>query len=140
MDSENIDPMYESEYLKKVMANIPIGLCYVHERTFLWVNEFILKMLGYTYEELVNHSTRILYKTDTEFNRVGELLYTKKTGVVSDILRKDGQVVTVMMHAISEEKRTPDGKFLSPHVVTISMMSPELLSMIGTAVPMIKIR
>jgi nitrogen fixation/metabolism regulation signal transduction histidine kinase len=117
---------YEYMMMKKVLADLPIGVYYVHNRTFLWVNEFMVNLLGYSFDELIAQKTRMIYETDAEFERVGAALYKDKSGVVTKIVRKDKKTATVMIHAITEEVRQESGVFLFPHVVTFSVISDDI--------------
>ena len=121
---------YEYMMMKKVLADLPIGVCYVHNRVFLWVNEFMVNLLGYSFDELIAQKTRMIYETDKEFDRIGQALYKDKAGVVTKVVRKDGTRVIVMIHAISEEVRQDSGVFLFPHVVTFSVISEDIAKMI----------
>jgi PAS domain-containing protein len=121
---------YEYMMMKKVLADLPIGVCYVHNRVFLWVNEFMVNLLGYSFDELIAQKTRLIYESDEEFERVGKFLYKDKAGVITKIIRKDGTRVVVMIHAISEEVRQDSGVFLFPHVVTFSVISEDIAKMI----------
>lgn len=121
---------YEYMMMKKVLADLPIGVCYVHNRVFLWVNEFMINLLGYTFDELIAQKTRMIYESEEEFERVGKSLYKDKAGVITKVIRKDGTRVIVMIHAISEEVRQDSGVFLFPHVVTFSVISEDIAKMI----------
>ena len=121
---------YEYMMMKKVLADFPIGVCYVHNRVFLWVNEFMVNLLGYSFDELIAQKTRMIYESDAEFERVGQALYKDKAGVITKVVRKDGTRVIVMIHAISEEVRQDSGVFLFPHVVTFSVISEDIAKMI----------
>jgi PAS domain-containing protein len=117
---------YEYMMMKRVLADLPIGVCYVHNRVFLWVNEFMIGLLGYSFDELIAQKTRFIYESDKEFERIGKSLYKDKAGVITKVVRKDGKRITVMIHAITEEVRQESGVFLFPHVVTFSVISDDI--------------
>jgi PAS domain S-box-containing protein len=90
---------------EKMLASIflaaPIGIGVVAERFLVRVNDCVCNMVGYTREELLGRSSRILYPSDEEFEFVGrekyrqiaqagmgtvETRWQKKSGEVIDIL------------------------------------------------------
>jgi len=118
--------------LRAITRSLPIGLCYVHLREFLWVNQFMLDMTGYTQGELLGTKTRRIYESDEEYNRIEKLLTTSKAGVVTNIVKKDGSKVTVMIHAITDENINPDaGDFKKPLVKTFSVIPNEIAKLLA---------
>ncbi|MBU0664629.1 MAG: PAS domain S-box protein [Proteobacteria bacterium] len=61
--------------LNEVLHATPMGVGIVKDRVIQWVNASFCAMLGFSPEELVGQSTRILYENDEEFQRVGEMFY-----------------------------------------------------------------
>ena len=112
----------ECEIMKKILMAMPVGICYAHNRIILWANEFCLKILGYSLDEIIGESSQMFYDSEEEYKRVGKALYTDKSGVVTTIKRKDGTHIRVVVHAISEEVRSEKG-FLFPYVITIAPVS-----------------
>lgn len=93
----------ESEDRLKAIFNVaPVGICVVKDRRFTKFNERFLKLLGYSEEEMIGQSTRMLYDSDEEFVRVGKEVYS-----VSDVdqvalsktswRRKDGSRVDLLL-------------------------------------------
>lgn len=87
----------------------PIGIVLIEgtsdKRILINTNQFLLDLLGYTKEELLNKSTRLYYLTDDEFTRVGDLKYAqvKETGVgeiETQFVTKDGKILDVYLKAI----------------------------------------
>jgi len=92
------------EKLTNALEALNIGRCLTKNRTILWVNNSFSKMLGYAPEELIGKSTRTLYKTKEEFDRVGSilnLLGSEKTVIEQEIklLRKDGFIIDCLFRA-----------------------------------------
>ena len=54
-------------------GNAAIGL--VRNRMFVDVNDYLAQLLGYTPAELIGHSTRLVYRNDEEYERLGTALY-----------------------------------------------------------------
>ena len=90
------------EFLRKIFDVSPIGIILLVERVFMKVNDYICRISGYTEQELLGQSARILYINDKAFNRVGDEIYPQmeKGGIgmtESLIRRKDGTVINVML-------------------------------------------
>lgn len=67
----------ESEQLlQTILKASPVGISYAKNRKIVWANETMRKLFGFTKKsEFVNKSTRNLYETKEEFQRVGKLVY-----------------------------------------------------------------
>lgn len=52
----------------------PIGIVITSNRVIVSANSFMFNSLGYTEGELIGSSTRLLYNTDEEYQRVGNLI------------------------------------------------------------------
>src|SRR5512138_2329467 len=77
------------------MKAVPTGIGLVDNRILVWVTERMTEMTGYSEEELIGKSSRILYESDEEFERVGKIKYAQiKEKAVGSIetrwRRKDG--------------------------------------------------
>ncbi len=88
--------------LRSVFLAAPTGIGIVANRTLLEVNDRILAMSGYTREELVGQSARILYPTQEDFDFVGQEKYRqiRQTGtgtVETRWRRKDGAIIDVLL-------------------------------------------
>ena len=125
-------PMRECEVMKKILATLPIGICYIHNRTIVWGNEFLIKLLGYTFDETIGKNTRMFYESNEEYERVGKELYPGKAGVITSIVTKDGKHKRVILHAISNELVSESDMHISlfPHVVTVSLISENVEKML----------
>lgn len=81
---------------------MPVGIAMVKNRVINHVNSRLGEMLGYQPEELIGHSTRILFVTDEEFDRVGRDVYADLTahggGVIESLFAcKNGNVINVLL-------------------------------------------
>ncbi|MFH0959596.1 MAG: DUF3365 domain-containing protein, partial [Pseudomonadota bacterium] len=71
-----LDALCKSEdILNTVLQATPLGIGLVKNRIISWTNDSLKEMTGYSTQELYDHSTRILYETDYEFQRVGASIY-----------------------------------------------------------------
>lgn len=87
--------------VQSIIRAAPAGIGLVVNRVIREVNDQLCTMTGYTAQELIGQSARLLYQTEEEFNRVGvekyqqiaelgtgsiETRWRKKEGTIIDIL------------------------------------------------------
>jgi len=82
----------------------PIGIGLVHNRVVNWVSDHMNEMLGYSGDELIGQSARILYENDEDFERAGREKYKhieeKGIGGIETRWRcKDGRVIEVHLRS-----------------------------------------
>ncbi len=79
----------------------PAGILLIHGRIPVKVNNSFCRITGYSEEEIVGKSTRQLYFSDEEYNRVGEIYYNRTSEGLSMIetflRRKDGSVMNALI-------------------------------------------
>ncbi|MEW6426520.1 MAG: PAS domain S-box protein [Thermodesulfobacteriota bacterium] len=92
--------------LQSLLFVAPIGIGLVTRRTFDWVSGRLCEMTGYSPEELIGQSARILYHSDEEFERVGTIKYNdqlcrgERIGCLDTIWRrKDGSLIDVHLRS-----------------------------------------
>jgi PAS domain S-box-containing protein len=90
------------ELLKSIFRASPIGIGVVCDRVIQQVNDRLCEMVGYSRDELLEQSARILYPTDEAFEYVGREKYAQirdlGIGTVETRLRrKDGKVIDVLL-------------------------------------------
>ena len=90
------------EHLQAIFRVVPTGIGVVKNRILVRVNQRVCDMSGYTEEELLGRSARMLYPTQEDFDYVGREKYRqiseKGTGEVETRWRrKDGAVIDVLM-------------------------------------------
>jgi PAS domain S-box-containing protein len=88
--------------LKSIFRAAPTGIGMLSNRILKRVNDRICEMTGYSREELVEQSARILYPTDEDFEYVGREKYAqireRGTGTVETRWkRKDGKILDVLV-------------------------------------------
>jgi PAS domain S-box-containing protein len=99
------------ERLESIFRASPsgIGLVSSPDRIILKVNERLCTMLGYSQDELVGKSARILYRTDEDFELVGKRKYAliREHGVGTVETRwqcKDGRIIDVLLSSSPIDK------------------------------------
>lgn len=88
--------------LRSIFRAAPTGIGMVCDRVIQQANERLCKIIGYTREELLGKSARILYGTDEDFEYVGREKYAqiseRNTGTVETRWqRKDGTMIDVLL-------------------------------------------
>jgi PAS domain S-box-containing protein len=113
---------------------MPVGIATSINRIFTRVNSHLCEMVGYTSEELVGQSIRILYATDEEFERVGRDVYadleTHGAGMIETVLRhKNGIQLNVLLSStqMGTEKSTAEVTFNIIDVTKPRRMEQDLL-------------
>jgi PAS domain S-box-containing protein len=103
-DSKQVEEaLRESEAsVNSILKTAPIGIGLVHDRVLIWLSERMNQMLGYSGDELIGKSAKILYETEEEFERVGREKYREidEQGigkVETRWKRKDGTVIDVLL-------------------------------------------
>lgn len=99
------EAMRQSEArLRSIFQAAPIGIGMVNDRVLTHANDRLCRMTGYTREELIGRSARILYPTDEDFEYVDREMYgqitEQGTGTVETRWkRKDGSIIDVLLSA-----------------------------------------
>ncbi len=88
--------------LSSILRAAPIGIGLVTRRVFGWTNDHLSRMTGYSREELQGQSARMLYESEAEFERVGQVKYSgiKQQGtgsIETSWRRKDGKLIDVLL-------------------------------------------
>jgi PAS domain S-box-containing protein len=90
------------EKIKSIFRAAPVGIGMTVNRIIMASNDRLCEMTGYSREELLNSSARILYPAQEEFDYVGIEKYRqiaeKGTGAVETRWRrKDGEIIDVLL-------------------------------------------
>lgn len=90
------------QFLSSILRSAPSGIGVVENRVIVRVNDYITELTGYSREELLGQSARMLYPSDAEYEFVGQEKYRqiaeKGTGSVETLWRrKDGTLLNVIL-------------------------------------------
>ena len=97
------DALKASEcYLNSIFSAVPVGMGVVSNRVFLSVNDRLCNMTGYSREELIGNSSRMVYDNDEDYELVGREKYRQihesGTGSVETRWKcKDGRIIDVLL-------------------------------------------
>ena len=110
--------------LRSVLKAAPVGICIMKDRVFQSANDFWYEIIGYTEAELLGQTTRRLYESEEEYERVGRELYTEvpKRGLISvetRLRRGDGAFRDVILTTAPLNPYDPSaGNVVAIHDVT----------------------
>ena len=104
--------------LRSVFRTAPIGICIMKDRVYASANAFWCEKFGYPEEAILGQTTRMLYQSDEEYDRVGQALYGG--------LREHG------LASVETRLRRSDGVFRDA-ILTAAPLHPEDLAA-GTVV------
>ena len=98
-----IKTIRESEdYMKSIFKVAPVGIGVVSNRILKRVNNRMCEMVGYSPEQLIGQSARIIYPDEKEFERVGKEKYAEiersGTGVIQTRwIHQNGHIIDVLL-------------------------------------------
>ena len=89
-------------YVEAILNAAPVGIGLVKNRVFGWVSHRMSEILGYSADELVGKSARIVYESEEEFDRVGRVKYSqikeRGIGAIETRLKcKNGRVIDALL-------------------------------------------
>jgi len=110
--------------LDSILQASSVGLAYVVDRKFVWTNETMGQLFGYTKAEFVGKDTRILYPDKEEYLRVGRILYEQAypgdtVQLDTCLARKDGTIF-IGHYKIRQLDLNDPGKGIIASVIDIS--------------------
>lgn len=99
--------------LQSLFRAAPIGMGLLQDRVFLYANEEVSRMTGYSWEELKGKSAKMLYATEDEFQQVGTMKYQEirehGTGTLESRWRhKDGFLIDVWLSSSFIDPTEPE--------------------------------
>jgi PAS domain S-box-containing protein len=96
-----------------ILETTSVGVSYVHQRKYTWLNSTFAHLLGYTREALTGQEARITYVDEADFTRIGQEGYgaIRSGGHYSTecrLRRKDGSEVWVRLDGRLIDRKAPD--------------------------------
>ena len=102
--------------LRSVFSASPIGFALLgFDRTIEWVSDGMIALTGYTADDVRTRDLRELYETESEFLRVGGIVYgALRNGTMGHVetrwVRKDGRVIDISLRATPINPRDPSSR------------------------------
>ena len=98
------------QYLQSIFRAAPVGIGVVVDGHFTGVNEKLCELTGYSEEEFLNQSSRMLYFSDDDYAHVGKVKYrdihTQGTGTIETRWKcKDGSVKEILLSSTPMDDR-----------------------------------
>jgi PAS domain S-box-containing protein len=89
-------------FLKSIFLTAPTGIAVVENRELTIVNDRFSEISGYSRKELIGNSTRMLYTSEEEYERIGKELYRDiiekgQSTLEASILHKSGNEIFVLI-------------------------------------------
>lgn len=100
--------------LESILQGTTFGIGVVRDRVLVEVNDAVCRMVGRSREELVGQSSRLLYASDEDFERVGREKYAQiaEAGagqVETRWQRVDGRIIDVLLSSAPYESPSSGG-------------------------------
>jgi PAS domain S-box-containing protein len=95
--------------MKSVLRATPAATGLIHNRVFSWVNDRMMEMTGYSRDEIIGKSARLVYESDEEYERVGrvkyEMIQASGTGFIDTKWKhKDGMLMDICLSSTALDR------------------------------------
>lgn len=117
-DMEKMEKALEENQhlLNTILSTSPVGIHLAENRNICWANQAWIEMFGFKDEsEFLGKSTRMIYESEEEFQRVGDVLYSNvgknlSAEVQTRLERQDGSIfdATIRIARLSEYEKNDD--------------------------------
>jgi len=100
----------KEKLIRSIFKASPSGIGLIKDRIIQWSNKKLREMTGYSEEELNKKDIRILYDSDKEYNRVGDIMYSqlsdKGYGYIRTIWqKKNSDVMNVLLSSAQVDEK-----------------------------------
>ncbi|MBF0527996.1 MAG: PAS domain S-box protein [Deltaproteobacteria bacterium] len=104
--------------LRSILRTAPVGICLVRDRVFLHVNDTMTEMFGYTREEFIGQTSRMIYESQEEYERIGRMVHFDglKTNIFSTEARcrhKSGSLISIIVRFTTLDPSNEDAGYVA---------------------------
>ncbi len=102
----------QQELMDLTLTASAIGLGMAQHRKIIWANEAMMQLFGMKSNELYGQDTRILYASEEEYRRVGQVLYEKRINqsvveLDAEFKRNDGSLFYGQYRVVYKDPEKP---------------------------------
>jgi len=88
--------------MRSISKAAPVGIGSVTNRIITFVNDRMCDIIGYSADELIGQSSRILYQSQEEYERVGTVKYAEITkqgsgSIETQFQHKNGRIIDILL-------------------------------------------
>jgi PAS domain S-box-containing protein len=88
------------QFLGAMLSASPVAVCRVRDRKLVWTSNSLSRLTGYSLDELLNASTRLLYDSDEAYEEEGRMLYEKGWYETGHVVKKDGTKINAFIRLV----------------------------------------
>ncbi len=108
----------KSEILNTVLLVAPVGITLVENHTVGWTNDTLLRLFGYSREELYSQSSEMLYYSPEEFRDATKRITVQlKAGQIAQteaiFRKKDGSILHGLLHVSGLDPVSPESRAIA---------------------------
>jgi|GEM_PF-759262 len=94
------------QFLGAMLSASPVAVCRVRDRKLVWTSDSLSRLTGYSLDELLNASTRLLYDSDEAYEEEGRTLYEKGWYETGHVVKKDGAKIHAFIRLVPMDSRS----------------------------------
>ncbi len=104
--------------LQGIFESSPVGINLIQDRKFIWSNDMMSQITGYSLDEIIGSNTRFLYLSDEDYEKAG-YDYNKNfaKGKIAEIdtrwKRKDGKIIHIHKKMSLLDPNKPDKGYIT---------------------------
>ncbi|MGM0608654.1 MAG: ATP-binding protein [Candidatus Muiribacteriota bacterium] len=139
------NPQIKELLFKNILSNAPMGIGIVRDRKFIFVNDRISNLTGYSTQELIGEDVQLIYKDEDRYKEIGQKLYSKEetvtfTNFQAEFITKSGEVFHAEVHISPLDNKNLDKGYAFSFVdITEHKRSERIANMQAKSVTLLSI-
>jgi len=104
--------------LQGIFESSPVGINLIQDRKFIWSNDMMSQITGYSLDEIIGNNTRFLYLSDEDYEKAG--CYYNKNFASDNVKeidtrwkRKDGKIIDIQKKMSLLDPNKPDKGYIT---------------------------